>query len=436
MFLEGRHSQVWENKNYWLGWVAITIYAFFWLIDLDISRIGESIFVLCFVIAWCVEPERKIKYNKIFILLVVLVFLQIGVYQFAADRFPEFADDQIKTSRHWAKLFLCISVAWWIKGSIKAAAYLLAILGVGFFCSLLVGVSAQEWLTGIQGQRVDLNYKNAQHSAVYCGLMLLLGLFGFFQSIIKDKNYLYCGLYIIIIFISGVGVIITQTRAVWIAIVATLFIVSLVAVFYSLKSKQRPSSATKAAMLAICFVLVLIVGATFSNPSFTKRLGANSEAVVQVLQGNLQEIPYNGAGVRLHTWVYALDKIVERPLIGWGSQSRKPLIDEGPFPTIIKERFGHFHNSYIELALAYGLIGFIIFSWLTFFIIKGIFRLKNTEHFLLFLGLLSSFIFFAIVNFFESYLIFRTGMYFYILVGGIGMSFYLFGVNGDRRQST
>lgn len=95
----------WMTKNRAVGWVALTIYAFSWLINFDVSRAAESIFILCFAIAWWVEPDPSIKWNRVFLLLLSFIVLQVGVHFFAVERFPEVADQQVKAARHMTKLF-------------------------------------------------------------------------------------------------------------------------------------------------------------------------------------------------------------------------------------------------------------------------------------------------------------------------------------------
>lgn len=421
-----------KEKNYWLGWFAISIYAFFWLIDLDISRAGESLFILCFVIAWLAEPDKRLKWHRVFLLFLAFLCLQAGVYFFAVERFPEF--DQMNASRHMAKLFLCIAIAWWVRGSIKAAKYLISIFCVGFFCSLLVHSDLHSWVIGIQGKRVDFAYVNAQHTAVYFGLAFIFGICWFYRGLAYRKSLAHLSLSLSTTLVSGAGIIITQTRAVWLAMMVMLVFVSLVAAAWAVRTGQMRLTKPKLSIMAVCILIFVGLGAIFFKPIIAERIDAEKKIIISIFKGDIQDIPYSSVGNRIHTWHYALDKIEERPLTGWGPQSRKPLIDEGPFPGWVKERYGHFHNSYIEITLAYGVLGIALLSLLTLYIMKGVFRLSRSGHHYFYVGLLSSFVFFAVVNFFESYLIFRTGIYFYVIIGGVGMSFYLFGVNGERKK--
>nr|WP_281505960.1 O-antigen ligase family protein [Chromohalobacter nigrandesensis] len=224
-----------------------------------------------------------------------------------------------------------------------------------------------------------------------------------------------------------VGVAVTQTRAVWLALVIVLVGLLLVGLVFLCRQRHRQALSAKSVVVFIAVASMLAMLGYSLAPSFEKRLHA-SQATIQALEtGSFDEIPLkNGTGVRLHTWMYALERISERPLTGWGAESRKPLIDEGPFPDWMKNRFGHFHNSYLEILLAYGALGMLALVILTWMILKGTFLLLRSGRRYWGVGLLATWAFFFIINMFESYLIFNSGMYFYIIVGGVGMSFYLF----------
>ncbi|WP_280570356.1 O-antigen ligase family protein [Chromohalobacter sp. 296-RDG] len=416
----------WKKTNKAVGWVALSIYAFSWLISFDLSRSAESVFILCFVIAWCTEPEPSVKWHKVFLLLLAFVVLQTGVYFFAVERFPDFADEQIKAARHFSKLFLCIAVAWWLRGSMRAAKYLMIVFLVGFLVSLAIHSSTDEWLAAIGGRRVDFGYTNAQHTALYLSLVLIMGGTLLARCLQRPARGIEWGLALGMTILGLVGVVVTQTRAVWLALVIVLTCLLLVGLVCLCKQSLRKALSARSVVVFITVASVLAVLGYSLAPVFEKRFHA-SQATIQALEaGDIADIRYNSTGIRLHTWVYALEKISERPLTGWGGESHKPLIDEGPFPDRVKQRFGHFHNSYLEILLAYGALGMLALATLTWMILKGTFLLLRSDKRYWGVGLLSTWALFFIVNMFESYLIFNSGMYFYIIVGGVGMSFYLF----------
>ncbi|MCW4152630.1 O-antigen ligase family protein [Halomonas sp. 18H] len=426
----------WLAKNHAVGWIALTIYAFAWLINFDVSRSAESVFILCFAIAWFKEADPAFKWHKVFLLLLAFVVLQIGVYFFAVDRFPDVADGQVKAARHIAKLFLCIAVAWWIRGSAKAAKYLLLVFIAGILVSLALNSNVEEWRMGLAGRRVDFGYTNAQHIAFYFGLLLIMGVGWLFKCVgISAAKYEW-GIAFALTLLGVAGVVVTQTRAVWLAL-GLIFLGLVVFSLLRLLMQRRPAG-LRPKLLLSCVVLIGVVALTVSAvaPVLEKRVLKEQEVIEAIAAGNMEDVPFTSIGIRVHTWSYALDKIQERPLTGWGAKSRGALIDEGPFPDWLKDRFGHFHNSYLELLLAYGVLGLAAIAILTAMILKGTVTLLNTPHKHWGVGLLVSWVFFFIINVFESYVIFNSGMYFFVIVGGVGMSFYMFGKNENARTLT
>ena len=83
--------------------------------------------------------------------------------------------------------------------------------------------------------------------------------------------------------------------------------------------------------------------------------------------------------------------------------------------------FGHFHNSYLELAVAYGLGAPVVFiAILLFLLIRALKARKNGHLSIEFTCFSVSWVtFFFIVNLFESYVMYRTGYFLLMLLGGI-----------------
>lgn len=423
-----------KTKNSAIGWAALSVYAFSWLINFDVSRAAESVFLLCFVIAWFKEPDPAVKWHKVFLLFLAFVVLQVWVHFFAIERFPEVSDGQIKAARHMTKLFLCIAVAWWLRGSINAAKYLLFIFLAGIVVSLVINSNTETWLAGLSGKRVDFGYTNAQHTAFYLGLLLIMGGGWLVKCLRCSANKPEWGGALVLTLLGLVGVVVTQTRAVWLALTVILLSLMVIGLCRFAKQRQRRWLRTKLLFPVVALVGVLTLTVITMVPVIEKRLLDEQDVIETIGQGNLDDVPLSSIGIRVHTWVYGWERVKERPLTGWGPRSRNSLIDEGPFPDWLKDMFGHFHNVYLEILLAYGVLGLAALFGLTVMILRGTVMLLREGHQYLGMGMLMSWVFFFIINLFESYLIFSSGMYFFIIFGGIGMSCYLFGENHPARS--
>jgi O-antigen ligase len=93
--------------------------------------------------------------------------------------------------------------------------------------------------------------------------------------------------------------------------------------------------------------------------------------------------------------------------------------------------FGHFHNSYLELGVAYGLGATAIFLFLLCFLFCRIISALKSQQLspgLAYIGL-SWLIFFSIANIFESYVMYRSGYTLFSIIGGA-----LYGLSIPKRK--
>lgn len=422
-----------DSKVNVVGWLALSAYILTWLPFFDFARTAEIIFLICVATALFSKYRFDAKNHFNLILIFVLfVILQVCVQLYAVERFPELVGEQMKTSRHYTKLFLCVLVGLWVRGNVMAAKYLVSLMVIGFLISLLFNSTVAEWVSGVRGSRVDFGYMNAQHTSMYFGWLLLFSVCMIIYSFRDKWRLTFKVICIMLLLLSLTGVIITQTRAVWLSLIVVAFVLVLIFIFNAARISIKLVSKKITLLLAAVFFIGFVVVSSDATSILKKRSLQESDVILVAAKGGLDDVPLTSIGIRLHTWAYAIEKIKERPLTGWGSKSRKSLIKEGDFPKWIKDRFGHFHNSYLEILLSYGVLGFLIFLLLVVYIFKGIFSLISKD--LVFgYGLLSAWLNFLVVNIFESYLIFSSGMFFFIAVGGVSISFYIYSLSDKRK---
>ena len=113
---------------------------------------------------------------------------------------------------------------------------------------------------------------------------------------------------------------------------------------------------------------------------------------------------------------------MEKPLLGWGPNGKTLAIQESSkIPQYIKDDYGHLHNTYLEILVNFGIIGFAIFSIFIGWVVKSLIMAKKTKKMPedIFLFSILALIFWSITNIFESYLMFWTGVFlFNIVLGG------------------
>lgn len=111
------------------------------------------------------------------------------------------------------------------------------------------------------------------------------------------------------------------------------------------------------------------------------------------------------------------------PLVGWGGQGRGLVMDHTEWlPERVSEKYGHLHNYFIEIWVAYGMLGLAVIGALAFWIGLATWRAWRAGALPGDLALFGGgfFIYWMVVNQFESYNSFWTGVYVHnLVVGGL-----------------
>lgn len=358
-------------------------------------------------------------------LLLAVVLVQLVSWVFGYWHHPEWMTSNPQLDR-LAKLFVFISVAWWLSGSTRYTLGFWSICLAGFFLTTFLPGSIHDWTRGVlQGGRVDFGIHNAQHTAMYFGTSFL-GLLAFTGRIFALPKWRIFGVIIwsIALILSFIGLVITKTRAAWLAVLVASVLMLIVCLWYLIiKERRRQVNYTRLVSAGLVISVIVAFAWHFFEPGISKRVFTESETVNLVLKGDLSKVPYSSSvGVRVHSWLAAGDWISERPLVGWGEKGRSLVMQhtEG-FPERLNQ-FGHLHNSMLEIIVAYGLLGFSVFvtlfCWLVY---RGwqAWRIGAMPGDVALFGLGFS-IFWIIINQFESFMSFWTGVYlFNVVVGGL-----------------
>lgn len=373
------------------------------------------------VLAW----GKGLRQSAALWLLLAVIAVQVLSWVLGYFHHPEWVSDNPEVDR-LAKLFIFIGAAWWLGGSSRwtLAIWLLSLVGF-LVATCLHGGGIQDWLTGLSGRRMDFGIRNAQHSSMMFGACLL----GLLASSCRVFSYLGRGrlalrlAWLALTLVCTIGVLMGQTRAVWLALcVAIALIVAIRLVWLAKLHGARHVG--RSVVIIACALAVVGFGAMYVfKDGLGKRIEYGTASMEMVVEGNVQELPYDSVGTRIHTWVAAGEWIAERPLVGWGGEGRGLVIDHTDWlPEKIKKRFGHLHNFFLEVWVAYGLLGVGVLAALAFWIGRGTWlawRAGVMPGDIALFGA-SFFVYWMIVNQFESYNSFWTGVYVHnIVVGGL-----------------
>lgn len=358
-------------------------------------------------------------------LLLAAIGVQILSWVLGYFHHPDWVSSNPEVDR-LAKLFIFIGIAWWLGGSTR---WTLALWGAGVLGYVIAafahGGGVQEWLAGLNGQRVGFGIRNKQHGSMLFGVCLL-GLIVFSRRVFMHSGQGRLSLmfgWVVLALISLTGVLIGQTRAVWLALCVAAFVGIAIWLMWLAKS-HGARHMLRSVFIVSCVLVVVGMGAMYAfKDTLSQRIARESPVIEKVLEGDLQNVPYSSVGIRIHTWVAAGEWIAERPLVGWGGEGRGLVIDHTPWlPESVKENFGHLHNFFLEVWVAYGLLGLGVIATLAFWIGRGTWlawRAGVIPNDMALFGA-AFFVYWMIVNQFESYNSFWTGVYVHnLIVGGL-----------------
>lgn len=315
-------------------------------------------------------------------------------------------------------------IAYWTQGKNERIAailfaYCLGVLGI------YISHSADffgELVNGLRGVRIDFSVVNAQHTSLFAGFGLIAAVFLFIVKVdlrLKPEILKKTIATAFIVFFTLI-VIVTQSRQVWLALIACLFLTPLA---YTIISRSRTSTR---AILISYLAFALMIAAASSLDIVNDRLAAEKPTLTKIVNLEFDAVPDSTSiGVRIHLWLEGWEWIRQRPILGSGEDARELVISESDsLPEFVRASFTHLHNSHIETILSFGAVGaalvYFLILWPPFStVVLSTTPVKKTwKAFSLIVP-----IFWLTVNFFESYFYAANGLYIFSVFFGIIYSF-------------
>lgn len=346
--------------------------------------------------------------------LLAAILVPIASWALAHFTHPEWAERSPKVNRvtNW---MLPVVVGFALGGNIRNTFVV--------WSAALAGLLAMPWfnggfaqlLQGLGGARIDFKLHNAQHAAMYFAVALL-GLISFLPRLLisASRRWLAFSLWSITTAFVALCIVLTQTRGVWLALLASLLVL---AWMFALQLRRIHAWLTPALLLSFA-ALLLLLG---QSQVVKSRVDSDSGTIMAALRGDLQNLPYDSPGIRLHTWADAVQWFAKRPLFGWGGNGRALVLEQTQrYPQWVRDITHHLHNSYLDTLVNYGMAGLVLLLslWIWFVAAaRTAFRHAAMprdfyEFFIAFM------VFWPIVNFFESYIYFSSGVFVFGLIGG------------------
>ncbi|WP_043532532.1 O-antigen ligase family protein [Litchfieldella xinjiangensis] len=386
----------------------------------DVGELAGTVLALL-GLGWLLRNGAGIRNSLPVWLLLAAILVQLISWTLGTRNHPEWMTDHPKLDR-LAKHFLFLGIAWWLGGSTRNT---FIILGLGLLGLLLITLGTnsawQDWMRGFLGHRVDFGIHNAQHTSLFFGAGLV-GLVVFAKRVLTLKKWwwLGTGLWLAALLVVLSGVAVTQTRATWFALVVALPVMLLIWMGV-LHRQGRLRLANRAIIVTlVAIALVLMSAGTLFQDTVAKRLNDEQQIIDIVIEGDFRNVPYSSIGNRVLSWAAAAEWIAERPIVGWGAEGRSLVMKHTDWLPEPSKAYGHLHNSLLELIVSYGVLGLGVFVALAVWVARGTWlawRAGVMPDDVALFGV-GFFVFWCIVNMFESFLFFWSGVYLYNLVMG------------------
>ncbi|WP_110666732.1 O-antigen ligase family protein [Salinicola halophilus] len=426
-----------------IGFASLICYLATWLAGFDFSRSFEPLLMLVYLIAISVRPLHGRGFiDPLWLLLLVWLLIQLVTLPPAMALFPDYADEQIKDMRGLTKVFLILPIAWVLAGSTRLVLLALSTLIVGTMAGSLIHGESPTMLATLlaAGERPTLGFQNWQHAGV-CAGVTLIATACFAPRLIRDsaqrptaQRVALRVAFSLVAAWSLMAWTVSMTRSAWLGIA----VVSLVAVIGAAIVWRRGYAfrtlRVRHVLLALAATLsvALLMGITYGDP-IIDRITAEQGTVAAVLRGDLSAVPSTSIGFRIHAWHYALQLLEQKPWFGWGPKSHIPLLLQSTNPVenttlgavVERSNLRHFHSSYVTLLVGNGVIGALVYLATIATVAKAAWgswrRGRMPTDVAIFLCLF--FVFWAVVNAFESYIAYATGIYFVGAVGAVAYTY-------------
>lgn len=363
----------------WMGFGGLLVFSFFSLLSIAGANIGLSL--MLFAILLSPMAYSKLIRQPVFWLSIAMILYVVCRAFFATLDFPEDFHKIIeKQTRSWIFLCLFFIPAWWISRSNYRMVISFGLMLSGFLLGGLFALDIETLHHIMQGERSGFHFGKPIIFGFHCAVGMLGMVSLIHYMIIKDQAHIKPRwLSALLLTLAGAalllfmqGLIVSQSRGVWLALLIALPLTLIL-----LRRNSKISGKHERYRWFYLFGgMALLLSSTLAMHwgTITERLFfERNELGIFVTQG-LEHAPLNSSIYRLHLWKLSVEKTLEKPLLGWGPGTTQILItqEDQLFLQDPKSGFGydHFHNAYLELLSQLGLIGLLFvlaIVWLLLF---------------------------------------------------------------------
>lgn len=408
-------------------YILLVFYVFSVLNYKDISEIVISVFVIA-ILFGMITKSIVIKNYFPCVIFILACLASLLTWLLTNLQEPEIATKSPRIEMLLMK-FAFIPFAFVLDDKRKVLLLWGFLAIFSFLTPWLSGEGSESIKDVFNGTRSGLGNHIITMGMVYA--VVLLGLLILYKDFIKCKyakvSFVF---WAISILCAALGVYASQTRAIYFAFVVVYILVLL---FFLFKSKSIKNY--------IIFNAVMVFAVLFLNElgafeSIKSRFIEEQSTIFQIFSLERNLIPKNSAGLRMHFWMEAWEWIKQRPWTGWGESANHALhVKEGNY--FEGRHFITIHNDVLEILLAYGLLGLLLFVaillWLTHKVFSAWLVSKiNTSFFVFYYVFIG---FFITNSLFMSVLFFKESLLLWNIVLASYLGLVLSNENSSSRES-
>lgn len=252
--------------------------------------------------------------------------------------------------------------AFWIARFHRVSGWLLILLVAGFMVRILQELSPELFRELVNGTARATFGDSANNFGIW-SLLCTVVLLGLIPELIRLRpmwlKVMSVLAWLSMLVVASSGIILSQTRAAWIAVPFAMLVV-----VYRLVMQAFPMIPRRKLLVISLVPIFLIVGllASAFSDVVMERVSRERSTISQVLSGQLENLPDQSIGYRLRMYYEGVSTWVENPFIGGGPAIPEIALAKTEDRGI--RQFNDFHNAYLDLLASFGLIGFLMICWL------------------------------------------------------------------------
>lgn len=426
-----RFARVWEPVSLYrmpVPLYAILVVLMLGTITLEYSfsseiRVFSGLFYVLGTLAYFVyggvlrrSPSTWLILGAILVPMISWAFMQLD--------HPEMARDELRLEGVLNK-FVFIIPAFLLAGSARNTLVLWSLSALAvLLLPWIQGDGMSEITRALSGRRTGFGSNPIRMGMIYG--TLFIGLVVFFRRLVwrPDFSWWRCLPVSLITLYAGAATMVTQTRGVYVSLLAVLIVVAVYVIYRLVKRPENGRAFRPGYLAGGVLVLLALAGTGYQTNAFQSVIDKTSRemvAVEAVLSGDIESVPRSSIGLRFHFWSEALAWSAERPIVGWGYRASRVLHEQAG--NRFGDRYFHtIHNAYLDVLLSYGTLGLILFSGLVVWLVHGVIKAWRSgvmpTDFAVFSGLFA--VFYSVNSLFTSSLFITDSIYlFNVILGGI-----------------